>query len=147
MADSTQVCEVFRRVQHSHLQDTVKALKVRADLDVITYLEAANRLTDSVSNMPEYQFSWKVSGVQSSGGNSRGNKGGGSGPRKGGRNSGSIYNSQGKVDTDYYQNYKILSKEYRKTIMYAQKKKGSNYSKTASKKDVSYTKLQISKLS
>ena len=111
MADSTQVCEVFRRVQHSHLQDTVKALKVRADLDVITYLEAANRLTDSVSNMPEYQFSWKVSGVQSSGGNSRGNKGGGSGPRKGGRNSGSIYNSQGKVDIGYYQNYKILSKE------------------------------------
>ena len=31
--------------------------------------------------------------------------------------------------------------------MYAQKKKGSNSSKTASKKDVSYTKLQISKLS
>ena len=52
--------------------------------------------------MPEYQFPQKVSRVQSSGGNSGGNKGGGIGPHKGGRNSGSIYNSQGKVHTGYW---------------------------------------------
>ena len=35
MADSTQVCELFRGVQHPQLQDTFKALEVRSDLDGI----------------------------------------------------------------------------------------------------------------
>ena len=39
MADSTQVRELFRRVQHPQLQGTVKSLELRADLDGITYLE------------------------------------------------------------------------------------------------------------
>ena len=56
MADSTQVRELFRRVQHQQLQDTVKALEVKDELDGITYSEASNHLTASVSNIPEYQF-------------------------------------------------------------------------------------------
>ena len=39
MADSTQVRELFRRVQHPQLQGTVKSLELRADLDGITYSE------------------------------------------------------------------------------------------------------------
>ena len=54
MADSTQVRELFSRVQHPQLQDTVKALEVRADLYGITYSEAANLLTATVSKIPEY---------------------------------------------------------------------------------------------
>ena len=99
MADSTQVSELFRRVQHPQLQYMVKALEVRADLDVIKYSEATNHLTAAVSNIPEYQFSQKVAGVQAS----RSNSGGG-GPRNYGHNSGSIYNFQGKIHTSYYQN-------------------------------------------
>ena len=38
MADSTQVRELFRKVQDPQLQDTVKSLEVRAYLDGITYL-------------------------------------------------------------------------------------------------------------
>ena len=45
MSDSTQVCELFRRVQHPQLQDTVKALEVIADLEGIPYSEADNYLT------------------------------------------------------------------------------------------------------
>ena len=52
MADSTQVRELFRKVQDPQLQDTVKSLEVRAYLDGITYLEAANHLTAVVSKMP-----------------------------------------------------------------------------------------------
>ena len=37
MADSTQVRELFRRVEQNQLQDTVKDLEVRADLYGITY--------------------------------------------------------------------------------------------------------------
>ena len=92
MADSTQVCELFRRVQQPQLQEIVKAIEVIADLDGITYSESENYLTSAVSNMPEYQLSIKVSDIQASGGKSGGNSGGG-GLRKGGRNSGSICNS------------------------------------------------------
>ena len=89
MSDRTQVRELFVRVQHPQLQDTVKAFEVRSELDSITYSEADNHLTAAVSNMVEYQLSQKVSGIQASGGNSGGNSGGGS-PHKGGPNSGSI---------------------------------------------------------
>ena len=37
MANSTQVCELFRRVQNPQLQDKFKALEVRSDLHSITY--------------------------------------------------------------------------------------------------------------
>ena len=80
MADSTQVRELFRRVQHPQIQDTVKALEVRADLDSITPSEAANHLTAAVSKIPEYQLYQNFSGILARGGNSEGNSGGG-GPR------------------------------------------------------------------
>ena len=57
MDDSTQVCELFSRVQNPQLQDTVKALEFSADLDGTTYFEAANHLTAAVSKIPEYQLS------------------------------------------------------------------------------------------
>ena len=37
MVDSTKLREIFRRVQHPQLKDTVKAIEVRSDLDGITY--------------------------------------------------------------------------------------------------------------
>ena len=54
MADSTQVPELFRRVQSPQLQDTFKSLEVRDNLDGITYLEAYKHLTAVVSNTPDY---------------------------------------------------------------------------------------------
>ena len=96
MANSMQVHELFRRVQHPQPQDTVKAIEVRDDLDGIKYSYAANHLTYTVYKIPEYQLLHKVSGIQASGGNS-----GDGGPRRGGHNRGSMYNSQGKVYTGY----------------------------------------------
>ena len=89
MADRTQVCELFRKIQHPKLQDTTKALEFRAETVGIIYSEAANHLTADVYKMLEYQFFRKVSIIQTSGGNSGGNSGGG-GPRKGGCKSSSI---------------------------------------------------------
>ena len=91
-------------------------------------------------------MSQKVYGVQASGDNSGGKNGDG-GLCKGVRNSYSIYNSQGKVCTGNYQNYKGLSEDYRKTVIDAHKKNGSKSSQTASKKDVADTKRQLSELS
>ena len=39
--------ELFRKVQHPQLQDMVKAIEVRDDLDGITYSETANHLTSA----------------------------------------------------------------------------------------------------
>ena len=97
MADSTHVCELFKRFQHQQLQDTFKVLEVRADLDGITYSEADNHLTAAVSKMNEYQFPPKVVVIQASVFNS-----GGGVPRKGGRNSCISYNVQGEIHTGYY---------------------------------------------
>ena len=51
MADSMQVRELFRRVQHPKLQDTVKDLEVRSELYGIAYSEAANHITANLSKM------------------------------------------------------------------------------------------------
>ena len=90
-------------------------------------------------------MSWKISGIQSSGGNSGGNSGGGI-PSKGGSNSSRIYNSQGKFHTGCYQNWNGKIKVDSKTANAAHKQKGSKYSHTTSKKEVTYTKLQLSEI-
>ena len=54
MEDSMQVSELFSTINHPQLQDTVKSLEVRSNLDGIKYSEAANHLITAVSNMNEY---------------------------------------------------------------------------------------------
>ena len=124
MAEKTQVRELLSRVKHPQLQGIVKALEVRYELDDIAYSEASNDLIAAVSKIPYYQLSQKHSGIQTSGGNSGSNSGFGV-QRKGGRNSSSCCNSQGKVHTGYYQNWKGWSKEDRKIVIAIRKKKGS----------------------
>ena len=57
--------ELFKRVQHPQLQDTVKALKVRFDMEGITYTQAANHLNAAVSELPEYHLTHNVSASSS----------------------------------------------------------------------------------
>ena len=56
LTENAKVRELFKHVQHTLLQDTVKVLHVRYDLDGITYREAANHLTAAVSELPEFQL-------------------------------------------------------------------------------------------
>ena len=132
MSNSTDVRELFRRVQHPELQNTVKALEFREDLEGIKYLEADNHLTAAVYKIPENQFSRKVSRMKSSGGNNGGISGGDL--RKSGCDSGSIYNSQGKVHTGYYHNWKGPSKEYCKTVINARNKRVASLVRPQSRK-------------
>ena len=101
--------ELFKWVQHPQLQDTIKALKVRFDMECITYTQAANHLTAMVSELPEYHLTRKVSASSSRVPRIRG--GGGSGhnssvKKKGGiqaPNRG-ILMSDRSVFTGYYTN-------------------------------------------
>ena len=110
LSENAKVHELLKRVQHSQLQDTVKALCIRFDLDSITYTEAANHLTSAVSEMAEYQLACHVSSTTAvrihSGGNRGADKSG-----KGKHKHDSIYESDGSIWTGYYGNWKSLSKE------------------------------------
>ena len=114
--------ELFKQVQHLQLQDTVKAIKVRFDMEGITYTQAANHLTAAVSELPEYHLTCKVSASSSgtpriwSGGGSNHNnsikkKGGMQAPSKG------VLMSDGSVFTGYYPNWSELSKEDKKRVL------------------------------
>ena len=63
--ENAKLRELFKRVQHPPLHDTVKALKVRFDMEGITYTQVANHLTAAVSELPEYHLTHKVSALSS----------------------------------------------------------------------------------
>ena len=63
--ENAKLRELFKWVQHPQVQDTVKALKVRFDMEGITYTQAANHLTAAVSELPAYHLTRKVSASSS----------------------------------------------------------------------------------
>ena len=66
--EKAKVRELFKQVQHRDLQDTVKALKVRFDLEGLTYTQAANHIMAAVSELLEYNLSRKISAARIHGG-------------------------------------------------------------------------------
>ena len=58
----------FLRVQHPQLQDTVKALKVRFDMEGLTYTQAANHLTAAFSELPEFHSTRQIAAAHIHGG-------------------------------------------------------------------------------
>ena len=120
--ENAKLRELFKRVQHPQLQDTVKALKVRFDMEGITYTQAANHLTAVVSELLEYHLTRKVSALSSGtprirgGGSNNHNsnikkKGGMQAPNKG------VFMPDGSVFTGYYPNWSELSKEDKQRVL------------------------------
>ena len=115
--DNTPIRELFKRVQHPQLQDNVKALRVRFDLDGITYTEAANHLTAAVSELPEYQLARRTSSIQRvRGGGNRGGSGD-KGKKKHQFKRESIYELDGSISTGYYSNWRTLPQEDRDKVL------------------------------
>ena len=111
--ENAKLRELFKRLQHPQLQDIVKALKVRFDMEGITYTQAANHLTAAVAELPEYHLTSKVSAsssgtprIRGSGGNNHNSnikkKGGMQAPNEG------VLMSDGSVITGYYPNWSEL---------------------------------------
>ena len=120
--------ELFKRVQHPQLQDTVKALKVCFNMEGITYTQAANHLTAEVSELPEYHLTRKISASSSGtprirgGGSNNHNsnikkKGGTQAPNK------VVLMPDGSVFTGYYPNWSELSKEDKQRVLDSRSKK------------------------
>ena len=126
--ENAKLHELFKRVQHPQLQDTVKALKVRFDMEGITFTQAANHLIAAVSELPEYHLTLKVSAsssgtprIRGGGGNNHNSnikkKGGMQAPNK------CILMSDGSVFTGYYPNWSELSKEDKQCVLDSRSKK------------------------
>ena len=126
--ENAKLRELFKRVQYPQLQDTVKALTVCFDIEGIMYTQAANHLTATVSELPEYHLTCKVSAsssgaprIRGGGGSSHNSnikrKGGMQAPNKG------ILMSDGSGFTGYYLNWSELSKEDKQRVLDSRNKK------------------------
>ena len=126
--ENAKLRDLFKWVQHPQLQDTVKALKVRFDMEGITYTQAANHLTATVSELPEYHLTCNVSAsssgaprIRGGGGSSHNSnvkkKGGIQAPNKG------ILMSDGSGFTGYYPNWSELSKEDKQGVLDSRNRK------------------------
>ena len=118
LTENAKVRELLKHVQHNQLQDTVKALWVRFDLDKISYTEAANHLTSAVSELPEYLLAHHVSSLKHI-------HGGQSDKGKNKFKRDSIYANNGTIFTGYYSNMKSFSKEDRDKVIAERKKKNT----------------------
>ena len=118
LTENAKVFELMKPVQHNQLQDTVKALRVRFDLDGISYTEAANHLTSAVSELPEYLLARRVSILKRF-------RGGGSEKGKNKFKRDGIYADDGTIFTGYYSNWKFISKEDRDKVIAEWEKKNT----------------------
>ena len=103
--------------QHPQLQDTIKALKVRFGMEGLTYTQAANHLTTTVSELPEYHMTCKVS---SAGTTRIHGGGGGSAHKQLGKKTNAlkkgVYMPDGTISTGFYLNWKELDKEEKQQV-------------------------------
>ena len=118
LTENAKVFELFKRVQNNQLQDTVNALRVQFDLDRISYTEAANHLTSTVSELPEYLLAHRVSSLKCI-------RGGGSDKGKSKFKWDSIYARDGTIFTGYYSNWKSFSKEDHNKVIAERKQKNT----------------------
>ena len=97
LTENAKVRELLKHVKNNQLQDTLKVLQVRFDIDGISYTEAANHLTSAVSELPEYLLARPVSSLKSI-------RRGGSEKGKNKFKRDSIYADDGTIFTGYNSN-------------------------------------------
>ena len=67
MTENAELRELFKRMKHAQLTESVKALKVCYDIDGLTYTQAANHLTAAISKFQDYQMADRVSNIKTAG--------------------------------------------------------------------------------
>ena len=104
ITEQAKVRMLLKKVQHSQLQeDAVSALRIRAQLDSVTFTECANPLSAIVSELPDHQINRKVSAADTKHNAKhirRGDAGGGLAAKRKG-----IHMPDGSVWTGYYSDW------------------------------------------
>ena len=122
LSENAKLWELFKQVQHPQLQDTVKALKMRFDIEGLIYTQVANHLSAPVSELAEYQMACKVSLVTRI-------CGGGNAPT----DLDGIQMPNGTIYTGYYKNWNALSQEDKDKVLAEWKKRGIDKSRNSNK--------------
>jgi hypothetical protein len=145
ITEQAKVRMLLKKVEHPQLQDAVGALRVRAQMDGITFTECANHLSAIVSELPDHQVSRKVSAADSRGTTKRIRGGGGSPATNPGAKRKGIKMPDGSIWTGYYSDREKMSDADKQTVMDTRKKnKAKGY--TPGKKKGSDLKSQIAEL-
>jgi hypothetical protein len=141
ITEQAKVRMLLKKVEHPQLQDAVGALRVRAQMDGITFTECANHLSAIVSELPDHQVSRKVSAADS---RVKHIRGGGSPANPGSKRKG-IKMPDGSIWTGYYSDWDKMSEADKQTVMDTRKKnKAKGF--TPGKKKNGDLKSQIAEL-
>ena len=126
-SENAKIRELFKWVQHPQLQDTVKALKVRFDMEGMTYTQAANHLTVAVSELPEFHMTRRLAAARICGGsadagthNKYNNCAGKGAPKSG------LCTVDGKLFTGFYKHWQTLTNDEKQHVIEERKHKGNN---------------------
>ena len=121
MTENAKLRELFKRTKHTQLAESVKALEVQYNMDGLTYMQAANRLTAAVSKLPDYQMARRVSNVKTGSGQ-------GSKPTRVRHDRNSIYATDGTIWTGHYNEWATMkdSDKEKITAECERKKKAQN---------------------
>ena len=126
-SENAKIRELLKWVQHPQLQDTVKALKVRFDMEGMTYTQAANHLTVAVSELPEFHMTRRLAAARICGGsadagthNKYNNCAGKGAPKSG------LCTVDGKLFTGFYKHWRTLTNDEKQHVIEERKHKGNN---------------------
>jgi hypothetical protein len=113
MSEDSRIRFLFKKVQHPGLQGAIEALKARlATNDAITYTQAANHISTSVSELPEFlSKNRNISGLYTDKPGSDGKKG-----------DPAIYNDDGSINTGHIPTWRNLTPADR-SIVHAERKR------------------------
>jgi hypothetical protein len=136
---------LLKKIVHPALQNAVSALRIRAQLDSVTFTECANHLAAIVSELPDSHLTRNVSASATKPKIKR--------IRGGGRDSGAaskrkgIHMPDGSIWTGYYSDWEKMSDADKETVMATRKtNKAKGISGTPSMRKVADVKTQIADL-
>lgn len=126
MTDAAKVRFLFQKVEHTSLKGAIEALRAQQTAGTtITYTMAANHLSTSVSELPEFIAKNRNISALGTGGSGQGQD-----------NGEGIHNSDGSIRTGFITNWNSLSKEDRNKVFAERKRvKGRRPGKDGTPKD------------
>lgn len=143
--EQAKVRMLLKKVEHPQLQTAVGTLRVRAQMDKVTFTECANHLSAIVSELPDYQLNRKVSATDTTKVKAKRIRGGGANGSSLASKRKGIYMPDGSIWTGYYSDWEKMSDADKQTVMDTRKKNKAKGA-TPNKRKVSDVKSQLAEL-
>ena len=146
ISEQAKVRLLLQKVEHPQLRDAVGALRVRAQLDGVTFTECANYLSAIVSELPDHQAR-KIAAAESKVRPLHIRGGGAAGGSLGSKRKGIHMPDGSTIWTGYYLDWDKMSDADKQTVMDTRKKnKAKGTTPTKKKKTAADLKSQLAEL-